>query len=164
MLTVQGVRCSNPGIAAQCIEDPTEPPSVVLLRPELLNSGEWLDMKFVTAGELKKAKIDVRFAGQSDQAADLRRRRHRLGRIAGGLAFLAFIGVQVYFFIFVTHPRWYLTSLTLAHARMGVLLNHCNPHDSFGCRSALVESVGRASDQRGTADEDDDFDDEDETE
>lgn len=83
------------------LKTPTEPPSVVLLRPELLNSGEWPDMKFVTAGELKKPKIDVRFAGQSDQAADLRRRRHRLGRIAGGLAFLAFIGVQVYFFIFV---------------------------------------------------------------
>jgi hypothetical protein len=163
VLTVQGVRCSNPGIAAQCIEDPTEPPSVVLLRPELLNSGEWLDMKFVTDGELKKPKIDVRFAGQSDQAADLRRRRHRVGRITGGLLLLAFLGLQVYFFVFVA-PK--VPNFTDVGPWQGWV--------AFGATAILLilmaavrhwsSQLGWRPIKGGTADEDDDFDDEDETE
>lgn len=131
-----------------------------LLRPELLNSGEWLDMKFVTDGELKKPKIDVRFA----KRLICGRRRHRLGRIAEGLAFLAFIGVQVYFFIFVA-PKvapnltdlgpwqgWVFFGITIILMILMAAVRH------------WPSQLGWRPIERGTADKDDDFDDEDETE
>jgi len=80
VLTIQDIDRSDPAVKARWSKDHANQ-SAVLLKPELLNRGEWIEMKFVTDGELKNPDIDIRFAGQSAPAADLRRRR----RIKSGI-------------------------------------------------------------------------------
>ena len=101
MLTIEGIDRSDPDITARLFKDPDDE-SVVLIEPQLLNRGDWFEMKFVTDGELAKPQVDIRFAGQSAAAADLRRRRRRLSRIFTGLAVLLYIAITVYMFAVVT--------------------------------------------------------------
>jgi phosphate transport system substrate-binding protein len=100
VLTIQGMESSAPGINARWHRDPNDA-SIVLLKPQLLNKGEWFDMKFVTDGKLKKPKIEIRFAGQSAPAADLRRKRRRRSRILTGLAVATYLALGFYFAVYV---------------------------------------------------------------